>query len=180
MITRPFYKKPDIFKRTGLLLFAVMFVASMIAGSDLLAQNEDAPKGKDKSDNPGAKQHGDQNDDDPMGKKRSGPPPEVNHPEEMADHMSKMLTERLNLTGDQTTSVHDIVLAYAQNHTRENFDHKELDGKIEEVLNADQKEKFKEFIKNGPPKEGPPREGPHKEEPRGNEPNEFMDDLPAR
>lgn len=161
IITQPFFKVPRV------LVFAVMFIASMIAGSNLYAQNEDAPPGKE----PGINQHGNQNADDPMGKKRSGPPPEVNHPEGMADHMSKMLTERLNLTGDQTNSVHDIVLAYAQNHTRENFDHKELEGKIEEVLNPDQKEKFREFIKNGPPMEGPPREGPPKEEPRGNEPN---------
>lgn len=148
MVTRPFFNKP------GLFVLSVFFVASMIAGSRLYAQNEDAPKGKP----PEGKQHGEQNGDDPMGK-RKGPPPEGKIPEDMADHMSKMLTEKLSLTSDQTTKVYDIVLAYAGSHDRTNFDHKELDGKIEVVLNDDQKNQFREFIKNGPNRNAPPGEG---------------------
>ncbi len=131
VVTRPF------FNRAGLFVFSVMFVASMIAGSHLFAQ------------------------DDPMGK-RKGPPPEgvkEHTPEDMAEHMSKMLEEKLSLTSDQKTKVYDIVLAYASSHDRSNFDHNELDGKIEVVLNADQKDKFREFIKNGPPKNPPPPNG---------------------
>lgn len=153
VVTRPFYKASKFF------VLGVIFVASIIAGSHLYAQNEDAPKGKDISDQPGVKQHGEQNDDDPMDKKRSGSPQEVSQPVDMADHMSKMLTERLRLTGDQKTKVYDIVLAYASSHNNSDFDHNELDGKIEVVLNADQKDKFKEFIKNGPNRNAPPSEG---------------------
>jgi hypothetical protein len=76
----------------------------------------------------------------------------------MALNMSKMLTERLDLSSDQTTKVYDIVLAYASSHNSSDFDHNELDGKIEVVLNADQKEKFKEFVKNGPNRNAPPSE----------------------
>jgi hypothetical protein len=126
----------------------------MIAGTQLYAQDEDAPKGKP----PVINQHGEQNDDDPMGKKRSVPPQEVNPSEAMALNMSKMLTERLDLSSDQTTKVYDIVLAYASSHSSSNFDHNELDGKIEVVLNAVQKDKFKEFVKNGPNRNAPPRE----------------------
>lgn len=148
VVTRPFYNTSKFF------VLGVMFIASMITGSNLYAQDEDAPK----SNPPGVKQHGEQNDDDPMGKKRSVPPQEVNQSEAMADHMSKMLTERLNLSSDQTTKIYDIVLAYASSHDRSNFDHNELDGKIEVVLNAEQKEKFKEFVRNGPDRNAPPRE----------------------
>ncbi len=133
VVTRPFYNTSKFF------ILGVMFVASMIAGSHLYAQPED----------------------DPMGK-RKGPPPEgvkEHTPEDMADNMSKMLEERLSLTGDQKTKVYDIVLAYASSHDRTNFDHNELDGKIEVVLNADQKDKFKEFIKNGPNRNAPPSKG---------------------
>ncbi len=146
MVTRPF------FKRAGLFSFSVMFVASMIAGAHLYAQNEDVQGRTD----PNIKQHGEQNDEDPMGKKRSGPPPGVKGPEEMADHMSKMLTEKLSLSEEQKIKVYDIVLAYASGHQGINFDHSELDSQIETVLSAEQTDKFREFVKNGPDKNAPP------------------------
>ncbi len=146
MVTRPFFRK------TNLLVFAVMFVASMIAGSHLYSQDGDAPKGK-----PPVGNHGDNNGDDPMGKKK-GPPPEMKErtPEDMADHMSTMLTDKLGLNDTQKKSVYDIVYTYATSHDRSTFDRKELDDKIRVVLTAEQNDKFDEFIKNGPPKQGPP------------------------
>ncbi len=147
MVTRPF------FNRAGLFIFSVLFAVSMIAGTELYAQNDDAPT---EGSTPKTKQHGEQNEDDPMGKKKSGPPPEVKGPEGMADHMSKMLTERLSLSEEQKIKVYDIVFAYASNHNKSDFDHKELDSQIETVLNNDQTDKFREFIKNGPDRNVPP------------------------
>jgi len=147
MVTRPF------FKSAGLFSFSVMFIASMIAGTELYAQNGDAPQGKE---TPKITQHGDQNEGDPNGSK-SSPPPEMRDrtPEDMADHMSTMLTDRLGLNDNQKKSVYDIVLNYASTHNRSDFERKELDSKIDEVLTAEQKEKFKEFITNTPPKNTP-------------------------
>jgi hypothetical protein len=92
-----------------------------------------------------------------MGKKK-GPPPEMKErtPEDMADHMSTMLTDKLGLNDTQKKSVYDIVYTYATSHDRSTFDRKELDDKIRVVLTAEQNDKFDEFIKNGPPKQGPP------------------------
>jgi Spy/CpxP family protein refolding chaperone len=133
---------------TGFLkaVLMLLFIGSMIAGTKLYAQ------------------------DDKDGRK---PPPEgmMKHtPEEIADHMSKMLEDKLSLSSDQKTQVHDIVLNYVKDHDRSTFDHKELDRKIAEVLTQEQKDKFREFIKNrpekdGPPKDGPPRDGEFKEGP---------------
>lgn len=130
VVTRPFYNASKFF------VFSVMFVASMIAGSHLYAQG------------------------DPNGNK-SVPPPEMKErtPDDMADHMSTMLTDKLGLNDNQKKSVYDIVLAYASSHDRQDFDPKELDSKIDEVLTLDQKDKFKEFIKNGTKRNAPPSEG---------------------
>ncbi len=131
------------FMRTAMF---VLFIGSMIAGTRLYSQDD----------------RGDRK-----------PPPEgmMKHtPEDIADHMSKMLEDKLSLTSDQKTQVYDIVLNYTKEHDRSTFDHKELDAKIAEVLTQEQKDKFQEFIKNrpkkdGPQKDGPPRDGEFKEGP---------------
>ena len=146
IITQLFFRVPKV------LVFAVMFIASMIAGSRTFAQNEDAPKDKQA---PVYDQHGTQNDDDPMGK-HPGPPPEVKtEPQIMAEDLSKMLTEKLSLSAEQNTDVYDVVLDYASTHNRSNFDHSELDLKIEKVLTTDQIVKHRKFIKNGPDRNAP-------------------------
>ena len=146
IITQPFFRVPKV------LVFAVIFVASMIAGSRTFAQNEDAPKDKQA---PAYDQHGDQNADDPMGK-RPGPPPEgKTEPQIMAEDISNMLTEKLSLSEEQNSNVYDVVLDYASTHNRSNFDHSELDLKIEKVLTTDQIVKYREFIKNGPDRNAP-------------------------
>lgn len=136
---------------TGFMRFAAiaLFVGAMIAGTGIYSQDD----------------RGDRK-----------PPPEgmMKHtPEDMADHMSKMLEDKLSLTADQKTQVYDIILNYAKNHDRSTFDHKELDGKIAEVLTQEQKDKFQEFIKNRPKKEGPPNDGPPKD-------GEFKDAPPEK
>ena len=147
IITKPFFKQSKLF------VFVAIFAASLITGTNVFAQNEDAPKGK--NEEPGINQHGDQNADDPMGK-RPGPPPEVKtEPQILAEDLSGMLTERLSLTGEQKTSVYDIVFSYASTHNKSNFDHSELDLKIEKVLTTDQIVKYKEFVKNGPDRNAP-------------------------
>lgn len=147
IITKPFFKQSKLF------VFVAIFAASLITGTNVFAQNEDAPKGK--KEEPGINQHGDQNADDPMGK-RPGPPPEVKTESQiMAEHTSGMLTERLSLTGEQKTSVYDIVFSYASTHNKSNFDHSELDLKIEKVLTTEQIVKYKEFVKNGPDRNAP-------------------------
>lgn len=144
IITQPFFRVPKV------LVFGIMFVASMIAGSKLQAQNEDAPEKKGSYQEPGINQHGSQNDDDPMGK-RPGPPPEVKtEPQILAEDISSMLSERLSLSAEQRSGVYDAVLDYASTHNRSNFDHSELDRKIEKVLTNEQIVKYREFIKNGP------------------------------
>lgn len=148
IITKPFF---DTLKLSVLALF---FIGSMIAGTKTNAQNEDAPK--DRKEAPGVNQHGSQNDDDPMGK-RPGPPPEVKkEPEMIAEHMSKMLTERIDLNTNQQTGVYDIVFNYASSLNGSEFDPMVLDPKIEEILNSEQKVKFREFINTRPHKNGPP------------------------
>lgn len=142
IITKPFFRRPRV------LTLGLLFIASMIAGSNIYAQNEDAPKGK--NEEPGINQHGDQNADDPMGK-RPGPPPEVKtEPQIMAEDISSLLSERLSLSAEQRSGVYDAVLDYASTHNRSNFDHSELDLKIEKVLTNEQIVKYREFIKNGP------------------------------
>jgi hypothetical protein len=121
------------FKRTkpaGLFLILCLFAVSIIAGSHIYAQDDGSGR-----------------DTKPP---KDGPPPEGKPtPEEMAKEMSIILRDKIELTADQTTQVYDIVLNYAASHDRSNFDRKELDGKIEVVLNETQKEKFRDFIKNG-------------------------------
>jgi len=147
IITKPFFKHSKLF------VFAAIFAASLIAGTNVFAQNEDAPKGK--NEEPGINQHGDQNADDPMGK-RPGPPPEVKtEPQILAEDLSGMLTEKLSLSAEQKMSVYDIVFSYASTHNKSNFDHSELDLKIEKVLTTDQIVKYKEFVKNGPDRNAP-------------------------
>ena len=149
IITQLFFRVPKV------LVFAVMFIASMIAGSKVHAQNEDAPDKNGSYSEPGINQHGTQNDDDPMGK-HPGPPPEVKtEPQIMAEDLSKMLTEKLSLSAEQNTDVYDVVLDYASTHNRSNFDHSELDLKIEKVLTTDQIVKHRKFIKNGPDRNAP-------------------------
>jgi len=66
-------------------------------------------------------------------------------PESMATHMTERLTKNLDLTSDQQTQMHDIILSYATTHDKSNFDRKELSGKIESVLTDDQKVKYAEL-----------------------------------
>jgi len=150
IITQPFFKMPKS------LAIGLFFIASMIAGSNIFAQNEDAPKGK--NEEPGINQHGDKNADDPMGK-RSVPPEVKTEPQILAHSISAMLKEKLSLTDKQSSGVYDIVLDYASTHENSNFDHSELDRKIEKILTADQVLKYKEFVKNGPDRNAPQHHG---------------------
>ena len=150
IITKPFFKHSKLF------VFAAIFAASLIAGTNVFAQNEDAPKGK--KEEPGINQHGDQNADDPMGK-RSVPPEVKTEPQILAHSISAMLKEKLSLTDKQSSGVYDIVLDYASTHENSNFDHSELDRKIEKILTADQVLKYKEFVKNGPDRNAPQHHG---------------------
>ncbi|MBE2217182.1 MAG: hypothetical protein IAE90_03190 [Ignavibacteria bacterium] len=154
-----FYLK--IIKPGRFLFAALIFAASVFSGSALFAQGDD---GSGRGDKP----------------PKDGPPPmrmdEKRSPEDMAKKMSGMLKEKLELSDDQSTQVYDIVLGYAQTHDRENFDRKELDGKIETVLSEVQKEKFHEFIKNRQKLDHPPGPGENRTEPN-NEGMKTNEDL---
>lgn len=155
-----FYLK--IIKPAGLFIAALIFAASMFSASSVFAQGDD---GSGRGDKP----------------PKDGPPPmrmdEKRSPEDMAKKMSGMLKEKLELSDEQSTQVYDIVLGYAESHDRSNFDRKELDDKIETVLNESQKEKFHEFIKNNRQKlDHPPGPGDNRTEPN-NEGMKTNEDL---
>jgi len=65
--------------------------------------------------------------------------------DDRADRMTQMLNKNLDFTADQYTQVHDIISNYISTHTQGNFDRKELNDQIEQVLTPDQKVKFEEL-----------------------------------
>lgn len=147
IITRPFF---DTLK---IIVYTVFFIASMIAGSKTFAQHEDAPK--DINESPAVNQHGGQNDDDPMGKKPGTFNDIKNESELMAEDMSKLLAERLNLTDDQKTKLYSAVLDYASSHDRSTFSHNELDNMIEALLTSEQKNNYREYLRTAPERNTP-------------------------
>ncbi len=154
-----FYLK--IIKPAGLFIAALIFSASMFSASSLFAQGDD---GSGRGDKP----------------PKDGPPPhkmdENRSPEDLAKKMSGMLKDKLELSDNQASQVYDIVLSYAEAHDRSNFDRKELDEKIETVLNEGQKEKFRDFIKNRQKLDQPPGPGENRMEPN-NEGMKTNEDL---
>ena len=65
--------------------------------------------------------------------------------DDRADRMTQMLNKNLDFSADQYTQVHDIISNYIATHTQGNFDRKELNDQIEQVLTPDQKTKFEEL-----------------------------------